>query len=74
MAQFALGKMYYLGHGVARNYVQAYKWWSLRKSQSTDENTNIDQLFNDLENQMTKGQIAKAQRLASQFKIQKEAD
>ena len=74
LAQFALGNMYYLGQGVARNYVQAYKWFSLYKSQMTSEAKKVDQLFNILESQMTKGQIAEAQKLARQFQAQKETN
>ncbi len=74
-AQYNLGEMYYEGKGVVKNYIQAYKWISLCKAQMTDEGTvvgtAVDQLFNSLESKMTKNQIAEAQKLASQFKIQK---
>ena len=69
-AQLALSTMYHKGEGVIKNYVQAYKWLTLAKSHITDEDKDVDQLLNKLESQMTKTQIAEAQKLASQFKIQ----
>ncbi len=43
-AQFALGFMYYFGHGVPQDYVQAHMWYSLaaeRSSPGEDRNQLI---------------------------------
>jgi TPR repeat protein len=63
-AQLLLGTMYEDGRGVPRDYVQAYKWYSLTSSQG-------DQTFLILRiriaEQMTPAQIAKAQKLTREW-------
>lgn len=63
-AQIVLATMYEDGRGVPRDYVQAYKWYSLSAS-------NGDQTFIifriRIAKQMTPAQIAEAQELAAQW-------
>lgn len=63
-AQLLLATMYEDGRGVSRDYVQAYKWYSLTAS-------NGDQTFIifriRIAEQMTPAQIAEAQKLASEW-------
>jgi hypothetical protein len=64
-AQYNLGLMYYHGEGIPQDYVLAYMWWNLSGSQgqkSARENRDI------LEEEMTQQQVAKAQRLARNWK------
>ena len=70
-AQYNLGIMYENGEGIVRSNVQVYKWFILAKAQLMNRNQEVHELLSKLENKMTKNQIAKAQKLASQFKIQK---
>ena len=67
-AQYNLGLMYYHGEGIPQDYVLAYMWWNLSGSQgqkSARENRDI------LEEEMTQQQVAKAQRLARNWKPKK---
>ena len=69
-AQYNLSIMMYKN----RNYIQAYKWATLVESQVISEDKQkekLDKLLNDLEGRMTRGEIVKARKLASQMKIPK---
>jgi len=64
-AQLILGFMYGEGRGVPRNLVQTYRWESLAAAQGNEtarRNLEIS------ERQMTREQIAEAQRLAAAFR------
>ena len=67
LAQMKLGIMYEDGHGVPQDYVQAHMWFSLAVAQGSE----LAGAFRDeLTQQMTSAQIAKAQRLAQEWKPQ----
>ena len=69
-AQFAFGMFYFLGLGVSQDYVQAHKWLNLSSAQGVKAaQTGRDML----ELKMLPGQIATAQRLATEFKPRKES-
>jgi S1-C subfamily serine protease len=76
-AQFNLGVCYASGAGAPKDYVQAYKWFSLASAvgYTWDESTTKSAKNNleIAEARMTPGQIAEAQRLAREFKPKKEA-
>ena len=67
-AQFNLGSIYRRGQGVTQDYVEAHKWINLSAVQNTK--AIVDR--NKIETEMTKAQIAKAQKLASEFVAKKE--
>jgi uncharacterized protein len=67
-AQYNLGVCYDSGEGVAKDEIEAYKWWLLAAAQGNDDakyNMTI------VENKMTREQIAEGQRLARDFKPRK---
>ena len=64
-AQFNLGAVYALGKGTAKDYIRAHKWWSIARSQGF---RGGDKAVRTLEKNMTRGQIARAQRMASEWK------
>ena len=64
-AQYNLGLMYWQGQGVPRNFVQAHMWWTLSASQGTAFAT---QFRDNVEGRMTPEQIAKAEKLAREWK------
>ena len=74
-AQFELGWWYYMGWGVPRNYVEAYKWCDLAAAHPPDElvgrTISAGESFRIqlrvLEERMTPEQISEAQRLAAAF-------
>jgi len=69
-AQSSLGGLYFLGDGVPRNYIEAYKWFALGMAQG---NEVAKQGVSVLENSMlTAEQISEGQRLAREFKPHKE--
>jgi TPR repeat protein len=70
-AQFNLGFMYANGEGVAKNFVLAHMWWNLARAQGHEKASELVEL---LVKEMTKEQIAEAQRLATEWqeKHQKE--
>ena len=76
-AQYNLGVCYAVGNGVPKDYVQAYKWFSLASAsgQTWDESTSASAKENleIAEARMTPGQVAEAQRLAREFKPRKES-
>jgi S1-C subfamily serine protease len=63
-AQYNLGACYANGQGVAKDYVEAYMWWLLAAGQGNEDATKN---MTSLENNMTREQIAEAQRLARNF-------
>ncbi len=63
-AQYNLGYMYGNGDGVPEDIVFAYMWWNLAAAQGDEvaqENKDI------IEQQMTRAQIAEAQRLSREW-------
>jgi len=64
-AQHLLGLMYAQGEGVPQDYVQAHKWLNLAAAQG---NKSAAELRDNLARRMTSDQIAKAQRLAREWK------
>jgi uncharacterized protein len=67
-AQYSLGVMYLQGLGVPKNPVQAYMWLYLSGSQGNQDATKA---MNALKGNMTPAQIARAKKLASQWKPKK---
>ena len=67
-AQYNLGVCYANGEGVAKDYVEAYKWWLLAAGQGDEDAKKIMTI---LENKMTREQIAEGQKLARNFKPRK---
>ncbi len=65
MAQLLLGECYYLGMGVAKNYAEAYTWLLLAAGQGIEL---AKEYTTELENKMTREQIAEGQQLARNFK------
>ncbi len=64
-SQFNLGLMYARGQGVAQDYVQAYRWYTLAAGQGDD----LAGKFKDyLGESMTLHQLAEAQRQAREGK------
>jgi TPR repeat protein len=68
-AQHNLGAMYGSGQGVKRDYVQAYKWLNICAAKG---NTGCVTQRDLLAKKLKAGQIAEAQRLATQFQPQQE--
>jgi TPR repeat protein len=64
-AQVNLGLMYRLGEGVPQDFIQAYKWWHLAATLG-DEDASANMA--SAAEQMTREQIAEAQRLSSEWK------
>lgn len=67
-AQYQLSACYQYGHGVAEDYVQAYKWYSLASAQG---DKSAENKLPVIEGKMTKEQVAESQRLAREFKPRK---
>ena len=69
-AQQNLAHMYLLGEGVPRDFVEAYKWFSLAAAHDTDETWQrwAREDLNRLEPHMTPAQIAEAQKLTREWK------
>lgn len=65
-AQFELGGMYELGNGVPQDYVLAHMWFDLVASQGTRRYAIESK--ERVERQMSLAQIAKAQKLAREWK------
>jgi TPR repeat protein len=68
-AQYNLGLMNAKGNGVLKNYVEADKWFNLASAQG---NEDAKKFLSIVEQNMTPGQIAEAQKLAREFKPRKE--
>ena len=62
--QNKLGDMYFLGHGVIKDYKQAYMLFNIA-STNGDENTNYNRDI--LEKKMASSQISKAQELSEEW-------
>ncbi len=68
-AQFNLGNMYTKGWGVPQDYVQAHKWLSLFASRYQGKTHEMLIRNRDvIEKKMTSAQVAKAQKLAREWK------
>jgi len=68
-AQFHLGLMYYAGRGVPQDFVRAHMWFNLAKAFGYE----FAESFRDkVERQMTPAQIAEAQKLAREWKPNKQ--
>ncbi len=70
-AQHNLGAMYGSGQGVKRDYVQAYKWLNICAAKGNGGCVAQRDL---LAKKLKPGQVAEGQRLATDFKPQKEAE
>jgi TPR repeat protein len=75
-AQGNLGFMYANGQGVPQDCVQAHKWWNLAAarfdaSQNEDREKAVKSR-DQIATKMTPAQIAKAQRLATEWKPKRE--
>lgn len=68
-AQDSLGNMYREGKGVHQDYVQAHKWYNLAAASHNGINELSRTSRDNLARQMTTAQIAEAQRLASEWKV-----
>jgi uncharacterized protein len=68
-AQHNLGAMYGSGQGLKRDYIQAYKWLNLCAAQGNSGCVTQRDL---IAKKLKPGQIAEAQRLATQFQAQLE--
>jgi TPR repeat protein len=71
VAQASLGFMYREGHGVVQNYVQAHMWFNLAGAYAGSDKTTREYAMRNrdlLAAKMTPGQIAEAQKLASEWK------
>lgn len=75
-AQFNLGVMYKAGKGVPKDYVQAHLWFNLAASRFPEKKRNDREDAETLRDlvalKMTPGQIAEAQRLAREWRLNKE--
>lgn len=67
-SQNALGVAYEKGDGVPKDAVQAYKWFALAAAQDDEHSSDIRLSLAKLEANLTKDQIAEAQRLAREFR------
>ncbi len=70
-AQHNLGAMYGSGQGVKRDFVQAYKWLNICAAKGNSGCVTQRDL---IAKKLKPGQVAEAQRLATDFKPQKESD
>ena len=61
IAQNNLGQMYGLGQGIAQDYVYAHMWFNIAASNGIE---NAGKIRDSIAQQMTKEQIAEAQKLA----------
>ncbi len=64
-ARLNLGTMYSQGRGVPKDYVTAYRWYTLAAGQGDDL---AGKFKNGLEKSMTLEQLAEAQRLVREWK------
>jgi TPR repeat protein len=71
--QFVLGARYQLGQGVPQDYVRAHMWMNLAASHSGDKDDVqfFAQMRNELAAKMTPAQITEAQRMASEWRLEK---
>ena len=67
--QFSLGMCYYSGQGVPQDYIQTHMWFNLAASRAGGADVkSIAKARDDLAGEMTRQQIAEAQRLAREWK------
>ena len=66
--QYFLGLMYKEGEGVPQDYIQAHMWYNLSASQGFDY---ARKARDSLVKEMTRTQIAEAQKLAREWRSQK---
>ena len=71
LAQHNLGAMYGSGQGLKRDYVQAYKWLNICAAKGNSGCVTQRDL---IAKKLKPGQVAEGQRLATDFKAQKEND
>ncbi len=64
-AQYYMGVMFQNGHAVPKNFAEAHKWYNLAAANGEKKAVT---LRDRLAKQMTPAQIAKAQRLAREWK------
>jgi hypothetical protein len=70
-AQTNLGVLYANGHGVPREYVQSYMWWSLVAGRSMGNDQKLAAEYRDrVAYRMTPEQITQAQEMASRCQAQ----
>jgi TPR repeat protein len=68
-AQASLGIMFNFGKGVRQDYVQAYMWYEIAISHSTEgDRDTIVEMRDNIAQQMSAEQIAEGRRLARQWK------
>ena len=67
-AQCSLATCYFNGEGVAKDAVEAYKWWNLAAASG---NENAAERRESIAKKMTPEQIAEAQRLSREWKSEK---
>jgi len=67
-AQLNLGAKYGNGQGIPQNYIQAHMWFNLAAAQGND---NAQKNRDLISKRMTREQIARAQRLAQEWKAKK---
>ena len=60
MAQYNLGRLYYLGQGVPENFIHVYMWANQASSQGFDMGEELKGLLSEL---MTSSQIEMAKKL-----------
>jgi|TARA_B110000908_G_scaffold24602_1_gene28222 TPR repeat protein len=63
-AQYRLGAMYDSGRGVAEDDVMAYMWWNLAAAQGNDHSKKAKGMLSE---EMTREQIAEAQKLSREW-------
>ena len=69
LAQYKLGLMYYKGNGVAQDYIEACKWFTLAAAQGVQDASKAAAKLGDLLlKRSCFRSIAEAQRLAKEFK------
>jgi hypothetical protein len=67
-AQRQLGEMYSAGLGFPRDFVSAYMWFNVAATKSDSDSVIARRSRDQLEKQMTPGQIAEAQRLSREWR------
>jgi hypothetical protein len=64
MAQYAVGLMHYKAHGVEKDLVQAYRWFTLSAARDSDLRADASEMLKKVSSEMTPAQIATAQKSA----------
>ena len=74
-AMFTLGRLYHTGHGVPQDVVRAHMWYNLSSAYGYEEGKRWrDRLAADDDSlQMTREQIAEAQKLAREWNVKMKA-